>query len=153
MAPPLTRQDFLKIGRFVTKVCSRCLSIRSHKNLVAPQGFEPRSSESESLVLPLNEGAPANDMLPESRTKAFADCLLECTGRACQGQRHRHQAHINSRSDTSRISNLGSILNFPSIGRSATYIAHRRVHQACLLSEPQRQTRPASSLPQENSAS
>jgi hypothetical protein len=25
--------------------------------LVAPQGFEPRSSESESLVLPLNEGA------------------------------------------------------------------------------------------------
>src|ERR1035437_119211 len=87
MAPPLTRQDFLKIGRFVTKVCSRCLSIRSHKNLVAPQGFEPRSSESESLVLPLNEGAPANDMLPASRTHAFADCLLECTGRACQGQR------------------------------------------------------------------
>ncbi len=25
--------------------------------LVAPQGFEPRLSESESLVLPLNEGA------------------------------------------------------------------------------------------------
>jgi hypothetical protein len=28
-----------------------------YKVLVAPQGFEPRSSESESLVLPLNEGA------------------------------------------------------------------------------------------------
>jgi site-specific DNA recombinase len=27
------------------------------ETLVAPQGFEPRSSESESLVLPLNEGA------------------------------------------------------------------------------------------------
>ena len=27
------------------------------KGLVAPQGFEPRLSESESLVLPLNEGA------------------------------------------------------------------------------------------------
>ena len=31
--------------------------------LVAPQGFEPRSSESESLVLPLNEGAPAQASL------------------------------------------------------------------------------------------
>jgi hypothetical protein len=31
--------------------------------LVAPQGFEPRSSESESLVLPLNEGAPGKDLL------------------------------------------------------------------------------------------
>jgi hypothetical protein len=30
---------------------------RHSKTLVAPQGFEPRSSESESLVLPLNEGA------------------------------------------------------------------------------------------------
>ena len=30
---------------------------RACRLLVAPQGFEPRSSESESLVLPLNEGA------------------------------------------------------------------------------------------------
>ena len=30
---------------------------RVYMILVAPQGFEPRSSESESLVLPLNEGA------------------------------------------------------------------------------------------------
>ena len=34
-----------------------------HTELVAPQGFEPRSSESESLVLPLNEGAPARKFL------------------------------------------------------------------------------------------
>ncbi len=30
---------------------------RVYMILVAPQGFEPRLSESESLVLPLNEGA------------------------------------------------------------------------------------------------
>jgi hypothetical protein len=36
--------------------------------LVAPQGFEPRLSESESLVLPLNEGAPAKVFLPSERT-------------------------------------------------------------------------------------
>jgi hypothetical protein len=30
---------------------------RVYMLLVAPQGFEPRSSESESLVLPLNERA------------------------------------------------------------------------------------------------
>ena len=38
--------------------------------LVAPQGFEPRSSESESLVLPLNEGAPFEKThSPASRTR------------------------------------------------------------------------------------
>ena len=35
----------------------------SDSELVAPQGFEPRSSESESLVLPLNEGAPGKEHL------------------------------------------------------------------------------------------
>jgi hypothetical protein len=35
----------------------RCEGVQSLRVLVAPQGFEPRSSESESLVLPLNEGA------------------------------------------------------------------------------------------------
>jgi hypothetical protein len=35
----------------------RFREVRGSVVLVAPQGFEPRSSESESLVLPLNEGA------------------------------------------------------------------------------------------------
>ena len=35
----------------------KCASRARLHVLVAPQGFEPRSSESESLVLPLNEGA------------------------------------------------------------------------------------------------
>ena len=34
---------------------------RVYMVLVAPQGFEPRSSESESLVLPLNEGATSGE--------------------------------------------------------------------------------------------
>jgi hypothetical protein len=56
--------------------------------LVAPQGFEPRSSESESLVLPLNEGAPGTYQLA-----GVADVLLfpltdsfECTDSAIPGQ-------------------------------------------------------------------
>jgi hypothetical protein len=35
--------------------------------VVAPQGFEPRLSESESLVLPLNEGAICRDGAAASR--------------------------------------------------------------------------------------
>jgi hypothetical protein len=31
--------------------------------------LEPRSSESESLVLPLNEGAPVQEHLPASRAR------------------------------------------------------------------------------------
>ena len=46
----------------------------SVQKLVAPQGFEPRSSESESLVLPLNEGAPGKDHLAGvANAEAFAD--------------------------------------------------------------------------------
>jgi site-specific DNA recombinase len=41
--------------------------------LVAPQGFEPRSSESESLVLPLNEGAPVKNLCRRRERTAFAD--------------------------------------------------------------------------------
>jgi hypothetical protein len=59
---------------------------RACRLLVAPQGFEPRLSESESLVLPLNEGAPATEMLPESRKGGSADCPIECNGLGGWGQ-------------------------------------------------------------------
>ena len=44
--------------------------------LVAPQGFEPRLSESESLVLPLNEGATGGLLRPRDAVRRH---LLECT--------------------------------------------------------------------------
>ena len=55
--------------------------------LVAPQGFEPRSSESESLVLPLNEGA-INKVLTAAAGSAGATIsrLCECTGDMLMGQ-------------------------------------------------------------------
>ena len=61
---------------------------RAYRLLVAPQGFEPRSSESESLVLPLNEGAPDDAAIAGAkRTDATAGCLIECTGVDAAGQR------------------------------------------------------------------
>jgi hypothetical protein len=62
----------LRLANGSTRMSAHLLNEISHKSLicrnflsgdvwgsvlVAPQGFEPRSSESESLVLPLNEGA------------------------------------------------------------------------------------------------
>lgn len=38
--------------------------MRGRMVLVAPQGFEPRLDESESSVLPLNEGAIMQGMVP-----------------------------------------------------------------------------------------
>ncbi len=57
-----------------------------NRNLVAPQGFEPRLSESESLVLPLNEGAKR---LLRGRAIPCADQLLECTRSGVWGQCER----------------------------------------------------------------
>ncbi len=49
-------------------------TFRTSRNvyLVAPQGFEPRLSESESLVLPLNEGAKCRDGATAGRKR---ECL------------------------------------------------------------------------------
>lgn len=55
---------------------------RVYMLLVAPQGFEPRSSESESLVLPLNEGA--TQCVPAGYTRDRHFC--KCTGLAELGQ-------------------------------------------------------------------
>ncbi len=53
----------------------------------SPQGFEPRLSESESLVLPLNEGAICRDGATASRKRCVCRCLLECTVCVVWGQR------------------------------------------------------------------
>ncbi len=61
---------------------------RAQVLLVAPQGFEPRSSESESLVLPLNEGAPVTRTSAgvANKQNSLTDSY-ECTGHATSGQR------------------------------------------------------------------
>jgi hypothetical protein len=54
--------------------------------LVAPQGFEPRSSESESLVLPLNERAIQVLSAAAGSAGATISRLCECTGDEPTGQ-------------------------------------------------------------------
>ena len=59
---------------------------RVYMILVAPQGFEPRSSESESLVLPLNERAIQVFTAAAGSAGATISRLCECTGDAATGQ-------------------------------------------------------------------
>ena len=55
--------------------------------VVAPQGFEPRVDESESSVLPLNEGAIAGDGAAlRVRKHGLADCQFESIGWDGRGQ-------------------------------------------------------------------
>ncbi len=61
---------------------------RAYMILVAPQGFEPRSSESESLVLPLNEGAT---QLQASCSKGSLTAFTECMEMSGSGQPYEVQ--------------------------------------------------------------
>ena len=54
--------------------------------LVAPQGFEPRLDESESSVLPLNEGAKQVFTAAAGSAGATISRLCECTGDMLMGQ-------------------------------------------------------------------
>jgi hypothetical protein len=67
---------------------------RAYRLLVAPQGFEPRSSESESLVLPLNEGATGVSVrYLRSRDKALSAITFKSVT-AGSGQVNDHGAKL-----------------------------------------------------------
>jgi hypothetical protein len=71
---------------------------RVYMLLVAPQGFEPRSSESESLVLPLNERAIQVVTAAAGSAGATISRLCECTGCGLQGQPPAPLSRYSSRS-------------------------------------------------------
>ena len=67
--------------------------------LVAPQGFEPRLSESESLVLPLNERAVQDVWQPQARREPQSAASVSVRGDASMGQPPLHLSSVLLRSN------------------------------------------------------
>src|SRR6188768_3519678 len=87
------------------------------KSLDARRGFEPRSTESESVVLPLNDRATEGAQLAPLRpgVKAFADAADE-TGDGCSGSKTCHGAW-------SRLASVPSADGQPGGGKVRTVMA------------------------------
>ena len=82
--------EFKGVRRGASKAMKNALRRARCKVLVAPQGFEPRSSESESLVLPLNERAKQVFTAAAGSAGATISRLCECTRDAFAGQPQHH---------------------------------------------------------------